>query len=195
MLLKKLSIACIILFFFGCTTTEKKYQVNVKPNLEDKLENGRPYTASTQSFLRDSHWLETVNKANIQFNGEYQGSIELQSSDATKFFKAKNINFNQLVPRLHYKPSEKVDDFDLFNLMLAEYSRNGLSFPFGRDGDEMTHFQTDLENGIPWKLKGDYEFGANPLYKPVRFSVVNNCLNPGLWEFNASDKTGEVYHS
>ncbi len=58
--------------------------------------------------------------------------------------------------------------------MLAEYSRNSVSVPVGKSSDTMAHFETDLDEAVPWTLDGDYRFVPNPNTRPVRFSVINN---------------------
>lgn len=186
------------LILIGCLYScqhKEKFEVSITPSMEHKTEDGKPYTPGTQSFLRGHHWLETIEKASFSFNNDLVADIAFLTKGQDKnYIKAKNIPLQQLVPRLHYKVGDQPDEFDYFNLMLAEYSRNGISFPFAKEGDAITHFETNLKPDIPWKLAGDYEFAPNPDFKPVRLSLVNNCLSPGLWEMNASDKTGEVWH-
>lgn len=181
----------------GPGAPEDTFEVTIHNQLEDYTPDGYLFTPSTQSFLRGEHWLDNIATATIAVNDDLSSSIEFRTAepaDQDRYFRVRNLPLDQLVPRLHYPLTGEFDDFDRFNLMMAEYSRNGLSMPFADDADQITHFETNLENGIPWKLDDDYDFRANPLYKPVRFSVVNNCLQPGLWELSASDKTGEVYH-
>lgn len=67
--------------------------------------------------------------------------------------------------------------------------------PVGKPGDAATHFETNLAEEVPWRLVGDYQFEANPQLRPIRLGIINNCLAPGLWEFNATDRSGEIYHS
>ena len=177
---------CLLFCLTACQNDG--FMVQVVPNLEDLTENGYRYTPSTQSFLRGHHWLEGIDQAIFSIDQNKLAQIQFDvKSSSDHYFKIKNVPLDQLVPRLHYKTKAQPDEFDYFNLMLAEYSRNGLSFPFGHEGDAITHFQTNLKADIPWKLTGNYQFKPNPTFKPIRFSVVNNCLAPGLWEMNASD--------
>lgn len=188
-------LAAILLLSLAACQSDG-FLVKVTPNLEDIAQNGYRYTPSTQSFLRGHHWLEEIDEAIFSVDNNNLAHIQFDvKSESDHYFNIKNVPLDQLVPRLHYSVGSSADEFDYFNLMLAEYSRNGLSFPFGHEGDAITHFQTNLKADIPWKLTSDYDFKPNPTFKPIRFSVVNNCLNPGLWEMNATDKTGEVYHS
>lgn len=59
----------------------------------------------------------------------------------------------------------------------------------------MPHFQSNMEEAVPWTLKGDYEFIPNRYLRPLRVGIVNNCLGPGLWELIATDRSGEIHHS
>jgi len=133
----------------------------------------------------------------MSLDNNVKGTVEFDfktTSPENNYSRLRNVPFDQLVPRLHYRPKETPDDFDYYNLMMAEFSRNGVSMPFGREGDDIAHFETDLKAAIPWLLEEDYKFKPNPYFKPLRFSIVNNCLSSGLWELNATDKTGEIYH-
>ena len=193
-ILNLILLTLFVLLFASCE--EEQFKVKVVSDQEEIAANGYRYTPSTQSFLRGHHWLEGINEASITFDKEDIAHLDFDiSKKGENYISVKNVKMNQLVPRLHYQHKGEPDRFDLFNLMLAEYSRNGLSFPYGHEGDRITHFETNLEANIPWVLKEDYDFKPNPAFKPIRFSIVNNCLEPGLWEMNASDKTGEVYHS
>jgi hypothetical protein len=180
-------------FTFGSGFVGAWGRVEVRPDLEDRRPDGSRYTPSTQSFLRGEHCLEKVTAARVQLDGSDRGSVRLEHPDIE--FQVVDLPFDQLVPRLHYTPPAEPDAFDALNLMLAEYSRNGMSVPAGRDGDTMAHFETTLTEERPYRVEGDYEFAANELFKPVRLSLINNCLAPGLWEMSASDRSGEIHHS
>jgi hypothetical protein len=169
--------------------------VPVSPNLEDKRPDGSPFNPNTQSLLRGHHWLDEVSALEVGVDGNGVASVELSSHDRHHTFRLRNVPMAQLVPRLYYTAATPPDAFDALNLLLAEYSRNGLDVPVGAPGDTMAHFETDLTAEAPWTLKGDFEFVANPLYRPLRFAVTNNCLGPGLWEFAATDRAGEIYHA
>ncbi len=197
MMLRLITLLLIFSSFFTCESPPKTLTVSIETNLEDIAADGYKFTPSTQSFLRGSHWMDNFQQARFQYDKNMMGNIEFfteNTSEEDKYFRVKNLPLDQLVPRLHYPSGDKFDGFDRFNLMMAEYSRNGLSMPFADEGAAITHFETNLPVGIPWVLENDYNFKPNPFYRPVRFSVVNNCLNPGLWELSATDKTGEVYH-
>lgn len=169
----------------------------LRPTQENRTEDNRLYTPSTQSLLREHSWLEKVEKINLHLDGgeKLEAHISVDGESKSKKLSVHNLPAEFLVPRLHYHPASPPDEFDSFNLMLAEYSRNGVSVPRGTKGDAMAHYTTNLTDSVPWKLRGDYDFIPNPDYCPLRFSVINNCLRPGLWELSAVDRTGEIYHS
>ncbi len=185
----------ILFLFFSCK--KEQFIVDVFTNKEEIAENGYLYTPSTQSFLRGHHTLEKTNKLEVNITENMSADIDFKMSSQTDalYLSAKNVPIQYLVPRLHYRLETEPDNFDFFNLMMAEYSRNGLSFPFGHQGDDFTHFETNFKTEMPWNLNEDYDFLPNKNYRPIRISIINNCLYPGLWEISATDKTGELYHS
>ncbi len=182
--------------FIQCNRPATSYtDIAVYASLEERKADGDLYTPSTQSLLRTHSILEKVKTLDFTVNRSNKATFRLEDQASGKFLEAKNIPMEYLVPRLHYHPANPADEFDALNLMLAEFSRNSVSVPYGSSGDEMSHFETNLSERVPWKLKNDFEFTPNPDYKPFRMSVVNNCLKPGLWELNAIDRSGEIYHS
>lgn len=168
--------------------------VPVRPSLENRLEDGSLYTPTTLSLLRGHSWLEGTDT--LRGRGAPGGaSFELTKEGDDKYLKIENFPLSFVVPRLHYTPARPPDRFDAFNLMMAEFSRNGLSVPRGDPEDEIAHYETNLGELVPWTLKGDYQFVPNPEYRPQRVALVNNCLAAGLWEISAADRSGEIYHA
>ncbi|HEX5758008.1 MAG TPA: hypothetical protein VF121_02340 [Thermoanaerobaculia bacterium] len=168
--------------------------IAVRPSLEDRTPEGDLYTPGTQSFLRRRHWLETVRALDLRVGRGRLGSLTLTGAPG-HVLAVEAFPLEYLSARLHYPAASPPDDFDAYNLMMAEYSRNGLSVPTGDPRDEMAHFESDLDAQVPWTLAGDYRFVPNPSFRPFRVSVINNCLAPGLWELSASDRAGEIYHA
>ncbi len=177
--------------------------IPMKPSQENRTADDRLYTPSTQSLLRQHSWLEQVENIDLRLNAkdeiEARFTVDAKDTDfadaGLRKLAVHHLPSEYLVPRLHYTPASPPDQFDALNLMLGEYSRNGVSVPRGSEGDTMAHYTTNQTDSVPWKLRGDYDFIPNPDYCPLRFSVINNCLRPGLWEISAVDRTGEIYHS
>ncbi len=189
-----LTALLIALVCTGCR--EKNWgSVPVSQSLEDVTSDGSLYTPSTQSFLRGEHWLETVEELEILTDDDGFANIRFHSPGSDHTLEITNFRLEYLAPRLNYPAANPPDAFDAFNLMLAEYSRNSMSVPTGKPGDATAHFETSLAEDAPWRLAGDYQFSPNPFVKPIRVGVINNCLAPGLWELNASDRSGEIYHA
>ncbi len=168
--------------------------IAVHPTQEHQDEEGSLYTPATQSLLRTHSWLEEVSHITVRTDRADQASIRFEAED-DYYLTVENLPMEYLVPRLHYPAAQPPDAFDALNLMLAEYSRNSVSVPRGTAGDAMAHFETNLTETVPWRLRGDYDFVPNRYYRPQRVGIINNCLKPGLWELNAVDRSGEVYHS
>ncbi len=187
----------MVFVFSGCSRKSSEIiniQVPIIPSLEDRIADGTLYTPTTQTILRGYHWLETVRSIDIIVNQSLQGTFKLNNPNTNHVLHLQNIPIDYLVPRMHYTPSNPPDEFDGFNLMMAEYSRNGLRVPVGKKDDSIARFVTNLKDGSPWSLEGDFKFLPNPSFKPLRIGVINNCLHPGLWEINAEDRAGEFYH-
>lgn len=197
--LPRLTRACILLIVCLSITSCRLVEldtVSIKNNQEDETETGAPYTPSTQSLLRDNHWLGGVESLSLRVGSDLKADIELRDHDdpGTRF-SIHNYPINFILPRLHYPPADSPDAFDAFNLMLAEFSRNSVSVPIGSKGDSMAHFRSNFTDDTPWTLgRHNYELIPNRMFNPYRFSVINNCLNPGLWELSAKDRGGELYH-
>lgn len=184
----------LILTLTGCGPTTWE-PLPVVGNQEQKNPDGTLFSPNTQSFLRGHHWLDQVASAIFEIDNELHARIHLQEEGAkTQQFDVVNLDLNLMVPRLHYPVPAHPDAFDAFNLMLAEFSRNGMSVPNGVAGDSNAHFETSLQQEHPWKLEGPYVFSPEPQLRPMRFTVVNNCLMGGLWELEAVDRAGEIYH-
>ena len=196
------ALVCLpILCVLGCHSTVVDVDgLEVSPNQENLALDGTLYTPETQSFLRQKHWLDEVDRLDIDVARDGEACVELTDTDAgddgADYVRYENVPIRFLLPRLYYGVAGAPDDFDAFNLMLAEYSRNSVDFPWGEPGDEMTHFQTSLDIDSAWSMPDrPYEFVANRRFRPLRMSMVNNCLGPGLFELNARDNAGEIYHA
>ncbi len=196
--MRSISIYTIIFLSLLGIRCEKQTRIGhleVKPTQEYVMADNTLYTPSTQSMLRTHSWLEEVPEIDFLVSDKDLGTIQLKQERDGNYLNIVNLPMGYLVPRLHYNHSPIPDEFDALNLRLAEFSRNSISVPFGRTKDEMAHYETNLTDNVPWKLAGDFNFVPNKFYKPLRVGVVNNCLRSGLWELNAVDRSGEIYHS
>ncbi len=178
----------------GCGGTDLG-TIAIHPTQEHNSASGSLYTPFTQSLLRTHSWMDEVRQIHLNTDRSDNATILLKDKESDAYLKVTNLPLSYLVPRLHYQPANPPDDFDVLNLVLAEFSRNSISVPLGSPGDKMAHYQTNLQETVPWKLKGDYDFVPNEYYRPLRVGVINNCLKAGLWEVNAMDRSGEVYHA
>jgi len=199
--IKRYILLCFInttlLFLFNCKKVAKLKcnAIAVKLDQEHRV-NSKAVNSSTQSINRYSSNLRKLTDASLNYDSEKSSlalSIENKDND---FIKINNIDVGFLMPLLPYK---KVNDskFDIANLILAEYSRNGISIPIQKSNQQ---FATINNSESLFNSKGEYifkngKYQPNPGVLPKRISVVNNCLSPGLWEINASDAVGEMYHS
>ena len=99
-----------ILLLLGCG---KNYpDIVVKPTQEDRQADGSVYNPSTQSFLREKHWLESVEKLDLKLDRNWKGTVTLKSSNKKHTFSLHNIPLDTLVPRFHYQPHSPPDEFD-----------------------------------------------------------------------------------
>ena len=191
---KTLTLAlAIFCLHSGCR--QPGLEIPVTPSLEDRTADGGYFNPNTQSFLRGRHWLEKTSSVLIESNGDNLATITFTNSESEHHLRLTRYPLEQLLPRLYYTPASEPDAFDAFNLRLAEFSRNSNSVPYAKAGDRMAHFETSLPESVPWRLAGDYSFVPNPHTRPVRVGLVNNCLQAGLWEITAADRSGEIYHA
>lgn len=163
---------------------------------EERLADGAALTPSTQSINRYASVLRGFsNPVDITVDA---GRMKLMLSHPETDAKVvlNNIDLRFITPMLPYSVSEP-DDFDLANLMLAEYSRNGVSMSFQKDNRNYGYFNTsgNVFNNEPEYIGEAGALKPNPGVLPLRFDLTNNCLNAGLWELSASDSAGEIYHS
>ena len=192
-----LLFASILLLFCQCNLDAEIYSTSTKIKLdqEHKL-NNKAINSSTQSINRYSSNLRKLTTANFDFNkDEMLLNVSLKNEE-DDFIALKNVDVGFVVPLLPY---EGRDDpkFDIANIILAEYSRNGISIPIQKANEEFASI--DNSAGL-FNSDGEYffknnEYKPNPGVLPKRINLVNNCLRPRLWEMSANDAVGEMYHA
>lgn len=169
---------------FSCVSQEK-YTIELNTTADISSEK-QIFSSSTQSFLRLKHNLQKNKELMLTLEGD-KASIYLKGYDI------KNIDLSDLIPILPYKVKGKASNFDLINLRIMEYNRRGIAYARG-PFDEGGYFLSEIEQNSPWFTANNYELRPNPNFTPLRISIINNCLFPGLWELSANDQSGELFH-
>ncbi|HEY7958092.1 MAG TPA: hypothetical protein VII38_22480 [Polyangia bacterium] len=172
-------------------------QVPLSLDREERVA-GQPLTPSTESVNRYHSILSRFDAVDLRLDGRSERiSVGFRArGDDQGQLTYRNIDAHFLVPLLDYPHARTLDDFDKVNLMLAEYSRSGVTLAFQKQNRSYGYFSArDLFNDDE---EYRYDHGnvlPNPGARPRRMSLNNNCLMPGLWEVNASDSVGEMYHA
>lgn len=175
--------------------------VTMKLDQEERL-NDSPLSGSTQSVNRFYSKLRELDKVTPVFNPDTKKlevklttSTEQAQGEKSIFFREIESRF--LTPLLPYPREEKLSEFDSFNLMLAEYARNGVSLSRQKSNEVLGSFHGSKDFFDPYAEEYKFEKGLispNQNVTPKRIALVNNCLSPGLWEVSAQDSVGEMYH-
>ncbi|MEX2962318.1 hypothetical protein [Microbulbifer sp. TYP-18] len=163
--------------------------------------SGNVINPSTQSLNRYYSVLRDMERIDIEFSEKTKRlSMAIRSEDTdaeNKKIYLSHIDARFLTPLLPYHHDVQIDSFDKANLMLAEYARNGIQLSYQQNNTLFGYF--NAQEGLFSKADGEYDYHngliqPKPDLRPTRFSVTNNCLKPGLWELNATDSVGEMYH-
>ena len=72
MLNKTIAIVCLGLF--GCNEA-RTVRIELHPSVEDLRPNGTPFTSSSQSLLRGTHWLESLRTLEINVSTDLKGIL------------------------------------------------------------------------------------------------------------------------
>ncbi|MEO1715095.1 MAG: hypothetical protein AAFU60_17335, partial [Bacteroidota bacterium] len=185
----------------SCQTSLPPEAVEGLPILLDQevsLDSTKALNSGTQSLNRYFSILRSFEQVHMEYLPS-EGIVELDMTKASgeAGLQVKQIDADFLVPLLPYKHGGEADAFDLANLVLAEYARNGVNLSYQPNNDQFGFFNSPTE---VFDEEGEFVYTAegtvapNPEVRPKRFSVINNCLDPGLWELSASDAVGEMYH-
>ncbi|MGZ3425288.1 MAG: hypothetical protein ACXVCV_01510, partial [Polyangia bacterium] len=194
------SLAAIALIAVGCKSAHDVEMRGVKlaRDQEERLAD-QPLSSSTQSVNRYRSVLSRFDAVDVRYDVR-SGRIGLRfdvdgKPDDGVAYDAIDARF--VVPLLPYPHGRALSPFDKLNLMLAEYSRNGVELSLQEQNSEYGYAAT---RGALFNDDEEYRFEAgkvvpNPGARPKRMSLVNNCLFPGLWELSASDSVGEMWHA
>jgi len=169
--------------------------------------NDQPLNAATQSINRYNSDMRSLKKVTLDYDREkkelkFEVSVLAEEENGNAEMSSKKIELARidsrfLIPFLPYNhQSSGFGEFAQYNLMLAEYSRLGITLS-GQDNNEFFGSFTDTNVFKPGSSEYFYsngEFSPNNQVVPKRIGLTNNCLAPGLWEINAMDSVGEMYH-
>jgi hypothetical protein len=188
---------CVLLALAGCKKPDLVAgAVPLKLDQEQRLKD-QPLSASTQSVNRYRSVIKEFDTVDVKLDGHGRLGVSFREKGAPSDKLAfENIDARFLFPLLDYPHGKQLTPFDKANLMLAEYSRNGVELALQDQNDEYGYTRA---HGL-FNDDEEYQFQngqvvPNPGARPKRTSLVNNCLYPGLWELNAADSVGEMYHA
>ncbi|MCU1280178.1 MAG: hypothetical protein JWM53_3724 [bacterium] len=191
--------ALVVVAAAGC---HRAHDVEIRgvPLALDREERlaGQPLTSSTQSVNRYRSVLSRFDAVDLRYDAR-SGRLGLRFDEkgaATELVAFDDIDARFLVPLLPYAHGRTLTPFDKLNLMLAEYSRNGVELSLQEGNSEYGYATTRslFNDDEEYRFEGGKVL-PNPGARPKRMALVNNCLFPGLWELSASDSVGEMYHA
>lgn len=194
-----LAAIALIVGAAGCRRSHDVELRGVKLALdqEERLAD-QPLSSSTQSVNRYRSVLSRFDAIDLLYDGRNQRlRVRFAGKGApSELVGYENIDARFVVPLLPYAHGRTLSPFDQLNLMLAEYSRNGVELSLQDKNSEYGYATT---RGL-FNDDEEYRFEngkvvPNPGAKPKRMSLTNNCLFPGLWELSASDSVGEMWHA
>ena len=170
--------------------------VKLVPDQEERLAD-QPLSSATQSVNRYRSVLSRFDAIDLLYDARnHRLRVRFDEKGAPSDLVAyENIDARFVIPLLPYAHGRALTPFDKLNLMLSEYSRNGIELSLQDKNSEYGYATT---RGL-FNDDEEYRFEngkvvPNPGAKPKRMSLTNNCLFPGLWELNASDSVGEMWH-
>lgn len=188
----------IVSGFVWYISHESRCESVIKLDQEQYNETGEILNPATQSLNRYFSSLRNLDRIRVNLSKETKRfSMEIvDDEDIDNKVHIKNIDLDYLIPLLPYDHSKIPDDFDLANLMLAEYARTGLSLSHQYSNTELPIFysKSDIFSDDKEYLYRNGTIEPNPRIRPKRLTIINNCLKPGLWELEAVDSVGEIYH-
>ena len=194
-------VALAVTFAFG-PGCKRAASITIGPlplalDREERLAD-QPLSSSTQSVNRYRSVLGRFDAIDLVLDGERERlRVGFREKGApSSLLSFENIDPRFVVPLLAYEHGRALDAFDKLNLMLAEYSRNGVELALQSDNAEYGYAATDglFNDDEEYAFEGG-KVVPNPGTRPKRMQLVNNCLHPGLWELSGADSVGELYHA
>jgi hypothetical protein len=192
-------LAAIALLAIGCRGAHDVELRGIKLALdqEERLAD-QPLSSSTQSVNRYRSLLSRFDAVDLLYdarNRRLRVRFDEQGA-ASDRLRYENIDARFVTPLLPYSHGRALSAFDKLNLMLAEYSRNGVDLSLQDGNSEYGYAATRglFNDDEEYRFEGG-KVVPNPGARPKRMSLTNNCLFPGLWELSASDSVGEMWHA
>ncbi|MEM6927514.1 MAG: hypothetical protein AAF602_11335 [Myxococcota bacterium] len=185
----------IALALGGCEAPAPPLSATLQRTLDrENAVDGRPLTSSTQSLNRyrsvlrdlDEVSLHVDERLHVRLHGDGIGTVEVSGIDPAF-----------LTPVLPYAHGPRTDAFDRANLFLAEFARSGVSVAYQAHNRLVGVFHDDgqvFEDVAEYRVV-DGQLQPVPRVRPRRLTLVNNCLQTGLWEISAADSVGEMFHA
>ena len=182
---------------FSCQEEKIEIEVPLRLDQEKILPSGKALNSSTQSINRYNSVLRKVKTSSFSFSPDKKSLTVHLNGFAENSLSFLDIQTDFLLPLLPYAHQTELDDFDKANLLLAEFARNGINLSLQEENSQYGYVKASpsLFNDDGEYFYKNNEIVPNSGVRPLRMSMVNNCLHPGLWEINASDAVGEMYHS
>jgi hypothetical protein len=196
--MKVAPLCAVALLAFACGRGHDVEMRGVKLALdqEERLAD-QPLSASTQSVNRYRSLLSRFDAVDLRYDAARgRIGVRFDGKQPNGEVEYRNIDARFVVPLLPYAHGRALSPFDKLNLMLAEYSRNGIEMSLQESNSEYGYA---VAKGI-FNDDEEYRFTdgkviPNPGARPKRMALVNNCLFPGLWELSAADSVGEMFHA
>ena len=174
--------------------------IPLKLDQENQLNEQKALNSGTQSLNRYHSVIRELDELSMHYDADRKKlALDLQQKTAgASSLQIPNIDIQYLVPLLPYSHAPQIDAFDKANLLLAEFARNGISMSYHEKNEVLPYFYAGADffnDEAEFVYTAQGEIMPNKQVRPKRMSVVNNCLDPCLWELNASDAVGEMYHA
>jgi hypothetical protein len=198
--MREASLVAIALVAVGCRRAHdvEMRAVPLALDQEERLAD-QPLSSSTQSVNRYRSVLSRFDAVDLRYVAR-SGELTLRFDEhktPSDLVAYEAIDARFVVPLLPYDHGRALSPFDKLNLMLAEYSRNGVELSLQSGNSEYGYATT---RGALFNDDEEYRFEGGKVVpnagaRPKRMSLVNNCLFPGLWELSATDSVGEMWHA
>lgn len=133
--------------------------MDVRQGLEARGEDGAVVRAGGRSPAAEHHPLARVTQVRLEVEGGGRREVQLVSESGGVLARVPHVPLGALLPRLRYPAAHPPDGFDAMNLMLAEFSRNGVTLAPPADArPEVALVNNCLAPGL-WEVSARDEVG------------------------------------